>query len=212
MYHHNHMRHLRYLNHHIHPFIYNSITTTYTCAICSQQTVARAIKFSCGNVPSQSHAPSAIPEPSHTPHSSTTASPPHTPANLCQLNSCLHNQSFLLAMYHHNHMRHLRYLILHIHRIHLQQHHHHIPASVSTNSCLRNQNYLLVMYHHNHMRHLRYLNLHIHRIHLQQHHHHIHLRNLCQLTVACAIKISSGNVPSQYSPLRYLNLTYTAFI
>ena len=31
-------------------------------------------------LPAQSHAPSAIPEPSHTPHSSTTASPPHTSA------------------------------------------------------------------------------------------------------------------------------------
>ena len=30
--------------------------------------------------PSQSHVPSAIPEPSHIPHSSTTAEPPHVPA------------------------------------------------------------------------------------------------------------------------------------
>ncbi len=35
---------------------------------------------SSSTLPSQSHAPSAIPLPLHTPHSSSIATPPHSPA------------------------------------------------------------------------------------------------------------------------------------
>ena len=55
----------------------------------------------------------------------------------------------------------LRYLIhIHRIHLQQHHHHIHLRNLCQRNSCLRNQNYHLAGYHHNHMRHLRYLNLH----------------------------------------------------
>ena len=85
MYHHNHMRHLRYLILHIHRIHLQQASPPHTPAqsVSIKQLPAQSKLFSAAvspqpqpksTLPLQSHSPSGFPEPPHTPHSSSTYS------------------------------------------------------------------------------------------------------------------------------------------